>query len=204
MRTLELDGLKNRFGQRLALLLVGLLPVVLVLAACSNSEVEVDVAPVEAIPEVEVAIAEVDEVPTFDEQLTDMAINVVLTDEGFEPSTIFVPAGRGIRLLVRNRGTTEHHYRVVGLVAEGLLWQSEPEGLREDGVTDDDHELHHDSAFVPFRATSRAGIRPFGDEVHAYASRSDVDVVLFTALERGTYMVECPLHPEVTGKMTVF
>jgi hypothetical protein len=92
----------------------------------------------------------------------------------------------------------------VELVPKELLWLSGPESEREQGVTDDEHDAHHDSEFVAFRGTSRAGVRPFGDEAHAYASRSAVDVVVFAATETGTYMVECPLHGEVTGRLTVF
>ncbi len=184
--------------------MAGLLPIALVLLACSSSTEEVDATPVEAAPTVQAVATGNGDAPTSEEQLTDFTVNVILTDDGYEPSSVFIPAGRKVRLVVRNRGSTEHHYRVVGLGPENLLWLSEPEGEREEGVTDDEHESHHDSEFVPFRATSRAGIRPFGDEVHAYASRSDVDVVLFTALEPGTYLVECPLHPEEAGKVTVF
>lgn len=191
-------------GMRLGQILAGLLPAVLILVACSNSTEEVGATPASSPPPVQAVVTETDSARASEEQLIELAINVDLTDDGYEPSTIFVPAGRKIRLVVRNRGSTEHHYRVVGLAPEGLLWISEPEGELEDGVTDDEHVLHHNSEFVPFRMTSRAGIKPFGDEIHAYASRSDVDVVLFTALEPGTYVVECPLHPEVAGKVTVF
>ena len=55
------------------------------------------------------------------------------------------------------------------------------------------------------RATSPAGITPTGQEVHAYVSGAErIDVVLFTATQTGTFVVQCDLHPEHVGKLTVF
>ncbi|MBI4202100.1 MAG: hypothetical protein HY532_03155 [Chloroflexi bacterium] len=133
-------------------------------------------------------------------------INVDITDAGIQPSTVFVPAGQRVKLVLRNRATAEHHYRVLGLEAADLLWLAEPEGEQEQGVTDEDHEMHHSGEFVPWRATSPAGVKPTGNEVHAYApgSAGGMDVVLFTAHTTGTFLVQCPLHPEMTAKLIIF
>ncbi|MBI2911843.1 MAG: hypothetical protein HYY05_06850 [Chloroflexi bacterium] len=140
-----------------------------------------------------------------------MTINVDVTDAGIQPSSIFIPLGKRVRLVVRNRDSTERHYVVAGLVPRDLLWLSnEPTPdevtLVEDGaVTEDQHAEHHRSGrFVPFRSRSPWGIKPLGFEVHAYAAGGAIDVVLFTATARGTFSVVDPLHPEASGKVTVF
>jgi len=130
-------------------------------------------------------------------------VNVDISDAAIQPSAVFIPAGRPVQLLLRNRGSTEHHYRVVGLVPDELAWVSVGEGGGQDGASSDDHN-HHDRTFVRWRATSPAGIRPTGDQVHAFSGARGVDVVLFTATRTGTFVVQCDLHPEKTGKLTVF
>ena len=160
------------------------------------------------------AVDERGEVPSLefttglaDEISKEMTVSVDLTDQGFQPSTIFVPMGRRVRLVVRNRGTTEHHYRVVGLEPRDLLWHAPEEDTAATDVADDseDHGQHHTDAFVPYPFESQAGIRPLGDEVHTYVeSRADVNALIFTPTKRGTFFVECPLHPDIVGKITVF
>ena len=133
-----------------------------------------------------------------------MMLNVEISDTGIQPSAVFIPAGQPVQLVLRNRGSTEHHYRVVGLVPDELSWIAAPASTMEEDVSDDDHS-HHDRAFVRRRATSPAGISPTGDEVHAYVSaRGGVDVVLFTATQTGTFVVQCDLHQEKVGKLEVF
>ena len=44
-----------------------------------------------------------------------LTVNVEVSDGAIRPASVFIPAGRPVQLLVRNRGTMEHHYRVVGL-----------------------------------------------------------------------------------------
>lgn len=131
-------------------------------------------------------------------------LNVEVSDTGFQPSAVFVPAGQPVRLVLRNRSSTEHHYRVVGLVPDELSWIAAPASTTEEGISDDEHD-HHNLGFVRWRATSPAGISPTGDEVHAYVSaRGGVDVVLFIATQTGTFVVQCDLHPEKVGKLVVF
>ncbi|HMQ31849.1 MAG TPA: hypothetical protein PKD53_14065, partial [Chloroflexaceae bacterium] len=58
--------------------------------------------------------------PPAAEGLRYLTVNVELTDEGIVPAVVAIPAGREIKLVVRNRGTTEHHYQVIGLAPQGL------------------------------------------------------------------------------------
>src|SRR5687768_7845900 len=132
-------------------------------------------------------------------------LNVAVSDEGIQPPVLFVPAGRPVQLLLRNRGTAEHHYRVVGLVPDDLFWVSRGGPAPQDALVDDEHNNHHGRQLLQSRAASPAGIRPTGDQVYAYVSvPGDVDVVLFTATQTGTFVVQCDLHPEHAGKLTVF
>lgn len=158
-------------------------------------------------------------------EMAPLTINVLLTDEGFEPETVFIPAGRQVQLVLRNRGTVEHHYKVKGLVPSSLAWISIPEvdaydldtmtpeelasyGIDLSGVNDElevEHILHHlHATFVPFRDQSPSGIKPIGLEVHGWATLGTVDVVSFFALTTGTYQAEDVLHPELTGEVIVF
>jgi len=135
-----------------------------------------------------------------------LTINVALTDDAIEPSSIFVPLGRRARLVVRNRGSSEHHYRVLGLVPKDLLWLAQDlPAVSPASVLTDDHSDHHaETSFIPFRFASTAGVRPTGTEVHAYARGGELDTVLFTATKTGTFSVRCPLHPEIVGTLRVF
>ena len=130
-------------------------------------------------------------------------LNIDISDTGIEPATVFIPAGQTIQLMLRNRGSREHHYRVVGLVPDDLAWVSRAESA-QNTAADAEHN-HHNRQIVRERATSPGGIRPSGREVHAYApGGSGVDVVLFRATQTGTFIVQCDLHPEKAGKLVVF
>lgn len=151
-----------------------------------------------------------------------LVVNVDLTDTGFEPATIFLPAGRRVQLVLRNRGTKEHHYRVVGLIPGELRWYlypevdvaeidamtpAEREAIGVEGDIDDmEHVLHHlVPSFVPFKKESRSGIRPLPTEVHGYVQAGFTgDVLTFFPLNTGSFVVEDVLHPEITGKVVVF
>ena len=131
-------------------------------------------------------------------------VNVEISDAGLQPSTVFIPAGRPVQLVLRGRDRTEHHYRVVGLVPDELSWVAAAPSAMADDVSDDDH-AHHNSTFVQSRDASPSGIRPTGDEVHAYVSPAETaDVVLFSATQIGTFVVRCDLHAEDIGKLVVF
>lgn len=133
-----------------------------------------------------------------------LTINVSVTDTAIQPSTIFIPAGRPVQFVLRNRGSAEHHYRVLGLAPDELAWISNGEPGEPVRAADDNHD-HHDRQIVNSRSTSPAGIRPTGTEVHAYVTtRQRGDVVLFTTTQIGAFLVQCDLHPEKTGRLIVF
>lgn len=150
-----------------------------------------------------------------------VVVNVTMTDEGFEPSTILIPAGRHIRLVLRNRGSVEHHFRIQGLVPIDMKWYLTPdldeydlesmtvEELAENGIVGDiddaEHVLHHlTPQFVPFRAESPTGVKPLPGEVHGYALLGTLDVMTFFASQTGTYESQDVLYPELTGRVIVY
>lgn len=162
----------------------------LLLAACGGDSAE-DAGPVATY--------------TPDTEMELFTLNVDVSDSSYDPVNVSVPAGRSIQLILRNRSSIEHHYRVVDLEPTEMLWLAQPEEMvREEGVTEEDHELHHEKGFVDFRGTSPSGVKPTLTEVHAYAIGGAVDVVHFYALTPGVYEVSDPLHPELQGKFTVF
>jgi cytochrome c-type biogenesis protein len=127
-----------------------------------------------------------------------LTLNVSISNGGIEPAAVFVPAGQPVQLLLRGRGTAEHHYRVAGLEPDELWWVVPPSG--EGGEHD-----HHDVQFAPSKAASPSGITPTGREVHGYVSAArNIDVILFTASRPGTYQIVCDVHPYKTGTLTVF
>ena len=127
-----------------------------------------------------------------------LTLNVSISNGGFEPATVFVPSGQPVQLMLRGRGTAEHHYRVAGLEPDELWWILPPSG--EGGEHD-----HHDVQYATSRPPSPSGIMPTGREVHGYVSAArNIDVVLFTASTPGTYEIVCDLHPDARGRLTVF
>jgi cytochrome c-type biogenesis protein len=133
-----------------------------------------------------------------------LTVNVSLSEAGVEPSTIFVPAGQRVQLMLRNRTASEHHYRVVGLTPDDLAWVQPGDSTVPDALAEPGHD-HHNRQTVRTRATSPAGITPTGRDVHGYVTgASKVDVVLFSATQTGTFLVTCDLHPEHAGTLTVF
>ena len=189
-------------------LLTTLVLIALAVAACSNADsapAATSTAPPQATAETAVGRQDATE-SSADSVGRDLTINIELTDSGFQPETVFIPVDRGVQLIIRNRGATEHHYRVLGLVPRDLRWLvlgADPEPIDE---SDDDavHESHHETSFMEFRPASPAGIRPLGDEVHAYAAARDVDRIIFVATNTGTFQVEDPLHPEFVGSIVVY
>lgn len=133
-----------------------------------------------------------------------LTVNVEITDGGYDPESVFVPAGRQVQIIIRNRTRFEHHYRVRGMPVSDLLWLSLPDMEIQEGVSEEEHLLHHQAGFVDWRGTSPAGITPTLDEVHAYSAGGVNDAVRFVALEPGTWTVDDPLYPEFTGTVTVF
>jgi hypothetical protein len=133
-----------------------------------------------------------------------ITLNVEVTDTGFEPASISIPAGRGIQLLMRNHGTTEHHLRVVGAEPARLLWVARPDTGIEDGVTEEDHSKHHLIGYIDWRGTSDSGIAITGDEIHGWSRPTEMEIMRFIISEPGTYQIEDVLFPELTGELTVF
>ncbi len=129
-----------------------------------------------------------------------LTVNVELTDTGFVPSSVTIPVGQRIQLVVRNRGVREHHYHIVGLRPADLLWLS-----REDpsDTPPDVHGSHHSGELVPYHIC-KSGVCPAGISVHAHAAPGDIDVIVFIATKTGTFEVRCPLHPEFRASVSVF
>jgi hypothetical protein len=147
-----------------------------------------------------------------DPDAPEYVVSVSMTDDGYDPHTLFLPAGRQVRLVLRNRGETEHHYRVVGLDASEIRWYLYPEMTEDEviameggDVDDVEHVMHHlTPQFVPFRQESLAEIRPLSTEVHGYAEPGGHDVVLFYPTSVGSFAVQDVFHPAITGKVVVF
>jgi plastocyanin len=137
--------------------------------------------------------------------ITAYTVNVDLTDGGFTPRTVSVPVGRPVQLVVRNRGSSEHHYHVAGLHPAAMLWLSKADLLPAGEEVDREHGGHHPQGFLPYHVcTSRTGLCPTGRDVHAHADPRDVDVLVFTPTERGTFDAFCPLHRDLRGTVVVF
>lgn len=191
-----------------------LLAFALVLAACTPAE---EAGSVSAAGGDESGTVFVE--PDYD--ANEILVNIFLGDEGIEPSTIFIPAGKPIRLVLRNRGTREHHFRVGGIVPINMSWYTPadideydldsmtPEELAELGIenssSDAEHELHHQNAsFLPFKEESLSGVKPLPNEVHGYVQVGLNDVMSFITVNTGVFIAEDVLHPELTARVIVF
>ena len=194
--------------------LIGVLALLLVVGACSSSD-EASGPGAGADGSESVTVQ-----PDLD--MPPLNVSVLLTDEGFEPDMIFLPAGRQIRLVLRNRGTTEHHFRIKGLVPAQLRWMMVPEvdeydvaslppeelealGIDLESDTDLSHVVHHlTPTFVPTKEMSPAGIKPLGMDVHGYAILGTTEVMTFFALQTGEFTSEDVRFPEITRRVIVF
>ncbi|MBI2906763.1 MAG: cupredoxin domain-containing protein [Chloroflexi bacterium] len=136
-----------------------------------------------------------------------ITINVELTDAGFHPSSIAIPRGRRIQLLVRNLGRSEHHFHVLGLAPKDMLWlasgESEADGAESEETADHAAHHYHGRELVTFH-TCTTGVCPTGNAVDAHADPGEIDVVWFTATEQGTFDVVDPTSPELRGSLTVY
>ena len=142
-----------------------------------------------------------------------LTINVELTDAGIQPASISVPAGREVKLIVRNRSMNEHHYHVLGLVPDDV-WRvvsdsgddsSAADGAASAVMTEADHAHHHDASLGGY-LPQLGEVDPNAKEVHAYVQGGGggMDVIFFTATAVGTYAIHCPLHPDTDATLTVF
>jgi len=136
-----------------------------------------------------------------------VVVNVWFDNRGVWPQQVSVPAGRQVQLVMRNHDQEEHHYHIMGLPTVGMLWLSkEGEMSTESDVTAEDHEIHHAAVnMVPFHiCTSRSGVCPTGQWIHAHAEPADMDIIVFVTDEPGTYEVSDPLHPDLKAMVNVF
>lgn len=140
-----------------------------------------------------------------------LTINVNVTDQGFEPNTIFMAQGQRVKLVVRNHGATEHHFHIIGLDPENMLWAAkgtEMEGLGSEDVDledEDDGHNHDHGGLVDFHVcTSAFGVCPTGLSVHAHAAAGDMDIILFTTTNQGNFQITDPLHQNLMGTAIVF
>ncbi len=138
-----------------------------------------------------------------------LAINVNVTDQGFEPNTIFMAQGQRVKLVVRNQGATEHHFHIIGLDPENMLWAAkatEMEGVGNVDLEEEDDGHNHDhGGLVDFHmCTSAFGICPTGLSVHAHAAPGDMDIILFTTTNQGNFRITDPLHQNLMGTAIVF
>lgn len=148
----------------------------------------------------------IEEVREVQRDLIPLTFNIDLTRDGPKPEHLFVPSNRSVQLVFRNRATSEVHYKVIGLTPDEISWIAVPEDevVREDDVSDEDHDAHHDRDFVPWREESRSGIQPSGEEIHGYTALGELDVVRFVSTMLGTFDVVDPLHPEFSAQLTIY
>lgn len=183
----------------------GLVPVGLLLGACTSAPGVSNQAGVAAPRAESAAVAHLHEhhpASSDEAPAAPLTINVYVTDAGFQPASIFIPAGQEVQLVMRNLGVTEHHLRVLGLVPRDLMRPAKNEAVT--GSDGDDHAQHHGASGVPFGlSASSTGLPRIGDEVHAHAVAGGMDVVFFTATKTGTFAVQCPLHPGMVGEVAV-
>lgn len=155
-------------------------------------------------------IKSVDIVPANQEVITGtgtyITVNVEVTDEGYNPSLLSLPAGRQVMLVMRNRGQSEHHLHIKELVPANMLWLSkeQSEVNPSQGLNIDEHAQHHQGGeLVPYHICT-SGVCPTEDTVHLHAVPGDMDIVLFTPTNRGTFEIVCPLHDNMKATVTVF
>lgn len=137
-----------------------------------------------------------------------LTINVDITDAGIQPTSIYMPVGQSVLLVMRNRGSYEHHFHISGLVPADMLWFSrETGGMGEDNIDAADHSDHnHGGEMLPYHlcSQSQSGLCPTSNAVHTHAGAGDIDAILFTATNTGTFSAQDPLHPEIEGKVIVY
>ena len=206
--------INNGLNRRVKLVLGGLLISLVILAgACSTETKPIEPTIVQTAVPTEVAedplqnLADlIDDVQEIQRDLLPLTFNVDLTADGPSPEHLFVPSNRSIQIVLRNRSRDEVHYQVLDLVPQEMLWISVPDAEveREIGVSDEDHDAHHDRDFVSWREESRSGVKPTGEQVHGYTSVGELDVVRFVATSLGTFDVIDPLHPEFSARLTVY
>ena len=75
----------------------------------------------------------------------------------------------------------------------------------EDVAAEADDHNHDHGELVDFHVcTSAFGICPTGLSVHAHAAPGDLDIIMFTTTNQGTFQVTDPLHQNLIGQVIVF
>ena len=152
-------------------------------------------------------------------------INLTVDDSGLSLDTMFVPQGTPTKLIFRNLTRDEYHYHVSDMPTSELLFGTEDGDMDEleafvamfeDDDGDHDHHEHHEDhddhadhhRMLEFGKTpgckSRYDECPTGESVHAHALPMELDVLIFTPEEPGTYMVTCPLHDDFQARIIVY
>ena len=180
------------------LLLASALAVGVVLASCANPPNQTDtLAPA-------VAIQNDASIISSDQLLPYLTINVDINDAGIQPASIYLPVGQSVLLVMRNRGDHEHHFHISELLPTDMLWLSK-EGVVGDIDTAEHAEHNHGGDMVPYHICSpESGIICPSGAVHAHAEAGDMDVILFTPTNAGTFVAKDPLHPEIVGQVIVY
>lgn len=144
-------------------------------------------------------------VPLPTDDLLPVVVNVWFDGSGVWPKHVSVPADRQVLLVLRNHDQEEHHYHILGMPTAGIRWRSREDGAAS-GVSPEEHALHHpEEHWVDYHiCTSRSGICPTGEWVHAHANPADMDMISFIANTPGVYAVIDPLHPDLKAVFSVF
>lgn len=162
---------------------------------------------------------------------TPFVVNVSVSDLEISPSTVAVPVGRPVLLVVRNRGLQEHGYHIDGLHPKDMVWfQLAPEGLESSPASDhagatqhqatdpaqpdaetlavlDEHAAHHNNwAMVPHRVCDTKTGGPCGHDGHIVARvlPGDAAFVMFIPASPGRHAVSDPSNPDLLATLVVF
>jgi plastocyanin len=127
-------------------------------------------------------------------------VEVAANDGGFTPGVVHVKAGIPIILVFSNTSSNEHHFHISELEPQELSWFM----VIENALDLYDVEV----LFAVERAKdhicdSVTGICRLGINVHLHANPMSFDAIMFTASKPGEYVVDCPLHPELTALFVV-
>lgn len=110
-------------------------------------------------------------------------ITVEATDFAYTPSSITIPAGEPVTIILNNSGEVEHDFVV------------EKINVKDVTASDNGPAEHHQMGSMP------------DYNLHFFAKAGDISTLQFTALEAGTYEIFCSIegHKEagMIGKLIV-
>jgi hypothetical protein len=113
-----------------------------------------------------------------------LTVQVQVTKDGFEPQVVAIPQGVRVRVVLTNSDGSEHHFHVAGLHAGEAKWLAS--GGHDHGQPATYSDTHPCNHFCP------TGICYTKNTLHAYAAPGGHDEVIFTALEKGTFIADDP------------